>query len=162
MKKLLEEFALAIREHLKINGNFEVKAIIEDIGGIIKYDSFVSEFEPLLIKRGEKFTLFVRPTLSSERENYILLLKLSEMILYAGLLTYNELWINTDISKCKETQEARWLTEALLMPYPLFKKVLDDNVDANNLINTKNIAKYFNVPTSVARSRGVNLGYIKE
>lgn len=47
------------------------------------------------------------------------------------------------------------------MPQEKYKKIMDENTDDRNLVDTKKIAEYFKVSVEAAASRGKALGYLQ-
>ena len=72
-------------------------------------------------------------------------------------MLFRSLYEPTDI---KEIYQANEFATAFLMPKNQYKQIMDEYT-LGNMVNTTQIAKYFDVTISLASQRGQSLGYLK-
>jgi len=164
-QKQINEYADIIHELYNINVPINnIEEVVSKIGGIVKYDSNCSYIE----KSKTGFIIHVEDNSDYKIKNFRVAQQLGKLFLYTNFIEEHELFNNDDEISFKDSYNCEgtinWVNEfalAFLMP----KKEYIDEVYKNtidNIVDTKVLAKHFDVSITTASCRGKRLGILKD
>lgn len=163
-QSLINKYADIIRELYNINVPINnIEEVVSKIGGIVKYDSNCSYIE----KIKASFIIHVEDNTNYQIKNFRVAQQLGKLFLYTNFIEEHELFNNdTILLKDSYYQQGsiNWINEfalAFLMPKNEYIYEVNKNT-TNNIVDTKVLAKHFDVSISAASWRGKRLGILKD
>ena len=159
VNKLADDIRIAYDIENPINN---IEEVVSKIGGIVQYDSDCSYIE----KSKKGFIIHVEDN-NDQIKKFRVAQQLGKLFLYTNFIEEHELFNNdTILLKDSYYQQGsiNWINEfalAFLMP----KKEYTDEVYKNtndNIVDTKVLAKHFDVSISAASWRGKRLGILED
>lgn len=165
INKLTEEIISEYKIRIPITDIYDT---VNRLGGSIeeKYE-LGTMVDGSIQKKDEGFVITVSPFISEGRKNFTVAHELGHLFLHMGYMTNEELWNEQEDEVYYRSGEsaleyqANEFAAALLMPRKEYEEQLDKNTRDDNIVNTAQIAEYFNVSVSAASNRGKFLGYLK-
>ena len=164
IKNLINNISQEIIDIFKIEMPIKnIDAVVEVLGGSIQTDTKL--YNSGILKMGNRFVIIL-PMFTNERHRrFAIAQQLGHLYLHMSRgdmehwnrLKDNTLYEPTDI---KEIYQANEFATAFLMPKNQYKQIMDEYT-LGNMVNTTQIAKYFDVTISLASQRGQSLGYLK-
>ena len=145
----------------------DIDQVIKEMGGEVVENPSLDSFSDGRIRKtgSDTFRIEVSPYQTKERRNFTIAHELGHLFLHMGFCTDSEIWnmqdnISYDRKGNSELEyQSNEFAAALLMPQDKYKQIMDKNTNGN-LVNTAEIAKYFNVSVDAAANRGKWLGYL--
>lgn len=136
-------------------------------GEVIENPSIDSFSDGKVMKTGSNsFRIEVSPFQTRERRNFTIAHELGHLFLHMGFQTNEEIWNQQGYisyyrnGNSELEYQANEFAAALLMPKNEYIRIMYENTNGN-LVNTPEIAKYFNVSVDAASNRGKWLGYLR-
>ena len=143
----------------------DIKKLVSFFGGEIK----VGNSNTPLVKTGRNsFNIYINDWNYPLFRKFYIAARLGDLFLHTNYLSDHDAYLE---SKAMIFKRDNWLTSqadqsnefayGLLMPRFIYEDVLHDNTEGD-VVYTKNIADYFEVPVSAASGRGKRLGLLKD
>lgn len=147
---------------------YDIDQVVNNMGGRVIENPSIDVFsDGRIIKTGQNsFQIEVSPYQTKERRNFTIAHELGHLFLHMGFLTNDAIWdLQTNVSyyrngDSEQEYQSNEFAAALLMPQDEYEHIMDENTDGD-LVNTSEIARYFNVSVDAAANRGKWLGYLK-
>lgn len=145
----------------------DINQVVEKLGGKVEMDVSLFDKDGSVKKLDKGFIIFVSPHQSKQRMNFTIAHELGHLFLHMGYKTNSDRWEQQDDTTyyrsgdSQSEYQANEFAAAFLMPRKSYKKIMDENTNSNDIVNTLEIAKYFDVSVSAASNRGKFLGYLK-
>lgn len=142
----------------------DIDEIVEKLGGTIQRE--VSFSDGTVEKNGEGFRIILSPFQDEKRERFTIAHELGHLFLHMGYRTNEKLWerqsdnIYHRIGNSEKEYQANEFAAAFLMPANKYLEVLKGLV-VDNMVDTSEIANFFNVSVEAASNRGKFLGYLR-
>lgn len=144
-----------------------VDEVVERIGGIVIESDVLSEYSDGFIRKvdDDSFEIVVSSSQPPVRKNFTIAHELGHLFLHMGFLSDSNEWerqTNIFFRKGNSHEEnmANEFAAAFLMPREEYKEIMD-KYTKGNFVDTKKIARYFNVSENAAANRGKWLGYLE-
>lgn len=169
IKNIINEMADAVRRAYSIDGPIKnITMVVKNMGGKIVEDASIDGFSDGRIKKvsNTSFEITVSPYQSEERKNFTIAHELGHLFLHMGYKTDRKKWKAQDNvayyrnGDSELEYQANEFAAAFLMPQDEYKEVMDRNTKGN-MVDTSEVAKYFNVSIDAAANRGKWLGYLR-
>lgn len=143
-----------------------IDAIVVLLGGSVQVEDSFTDGE--VVKEGNSFRISVSPFQDEKRRRFTIAHELGHLFLHMGYLVSEELWERQgDIayhrmgnSNSEKEYQANEFAAAFLMPKKEYLEKMNE-YSRGNVVNTSQIAEYFNVSVDAASNRGKFLGYLK-
>ncbi|MDO5540722.1 MAG: ImmA/IrrE family metallo-endopeptidase [Eubacteriales bacterium] len=142
----------------------DIGEIVEKLGGTIQRE--VSFSDGTVEKNGEGFRIILSPFQDEKRERFTIAHELGHLFLHMGYRTNEKLWerqsnnIYHRIGNSEKEYQANEFAAAFLMPADKYLEVLKD-LAVDDMVDTSEIAEFFNVSVEAASNRGKFLGYLR-
>lgn len=169
-RRTIEEIAHKLYQRAGLNRGFDIKQVVERLGGRIILDksmaSFMNEFDAKIEKSKDNKALFditvsayhtepcLRVSIAHEIGHLLL-----HMVSMAGeedkVIISNEIYNKGDYGV--REWEANEFAEAFLMPHDEFIQVAEET-STEDYYQLKEIAEVFQVPIEEVKARGVKIG----
>lgn len=167
MRNMINDLTEDIIKAFQINVGSDIEEIVEQIGGKIEEDASLLMYDGKIRKDGSNgFIIQVSPFQSQTRRRFTIAHELGHLFLHMGYQIDDDMWENaTDeefnrYGNSELEYEANEFAAALLMPRTEYMNVLGQNTQ-DDVVDTRAIAKYFNVSVEAASTRGRFLGVLK-
>ena len=159
-----------LADDIRMIYNIEIPIInmedaVSKIGGIVKYDSRCYGY---VEKKKNEFTIHVADNKDHRVKKFCVAQQLGKIFLYTDFVLDRNKFFEAEEISFKDSyfkqRSIDWVNEfagAFIMPKDEFKKEVNKHIDGNT-IDTKEIAKYFDVTVSTASWRGKRLGLFKD
>ena len=165
-QSLINKYADIIRELYNINVPVtNIDDIVSKIGGIVKYDSRCYGY---VEKKKNEFIIHVADNKDYRIKNFSVAQQLGKIFLYTDFVLDRNKFFEAKEINFKDSYFKQgsidWANEfagAFIMPKDEFRKEVNKHIDGNT-IDTKEVAKYFDVTVSTASWRGKRLGLFKD
>lgn len=164
-QRLINEYADIIRQLYNINVPInDIEEAVMKIGGIVKYDSNCNYIE----KSKNRFIIHVEENENFQLKKFRVAQQLGKLFLYTNFIEEHKLFDNNDKISFKDSYyqqgSVNWVNEfalAFLMPKNEYIEEVDKNTN-DNIVDTKVLAKHFDVSITNASLRGKRLGILKD
>ncbi|MBS6396657.1 MAG: ImmA/IrrE family metallo-endopeptidase [Clostridiales bacterium] len=169
MKQLINDMAGIIIRLYNIDIPIsDIVHVVNIMGGEVIEDPSIDGFSDGRIRKTSPttFEIAVSPFQTEERRNFTIAHELGHLFLHMGFRTNEEHWRMQDNipyyrnGSSELEYQSNEFAAAFLMPPEKYKQVMDENTEGN-LVNTYEVARYFNVSVDAAANRGKWLGYLK-
>lgn len=146
-----------------------IEELVEKLGGNVVYDNLKFDFS--CIEKTDNNSFLIKINTNDdyfkkyyETENYIKRIiadELGNLFIYMGYQLDNELWKSFSTKKEYHMGYGRRQNfhYSLLMPKNIFTQIIKKYEDENHMINTQDVADYFNVWRADVINRGEMLGF---
>lgn len=170
MRELINDLTQDVIETFKVQIPIvDIESIVKRMGGLVRNDSSMNAYSDGCIRKltgHPKFEIVVSPYQSAARKNFTIAHELGHLFLHMGYMTDEELWAEQDdktyyrSGNSEQEYEANEFAAAFLMPKYQYRSVMDNYTDGD-LVDTGEIARYFNVSVNAASNRGKWLDYLQ-
>lgn len=164
INNLTDEIIRVFSIQIPINN---IDEVVSRMGGRIVEDDKLSGDSDGLIRRTEdSFEIIVSPFQSPTRRNFTIAHELGHLFLHMGYLTNPKIWkkqenkIYNRSGNSEEEYQANQFAGALLMPKKDYIECMKHNTEGR-LVNTLEMASFFNVSLNAASTRGKWLGLLE-
>ena len=146
----------------------DIDDLVRELGGEIKEEENFCDGG--IQKNGDGFIIFLSPFQDEKRRRFTIAHELGHLFLHMGYRINPKLWeaqpehsqYYRNVSDRSEREyQANEFAAALLMPKYEYLKIMKNNIEDGNLVNTQSIANYFNVSVEAASNRGKFLGVLQ-
>ena len=168
----IEQYAEKIHNALELKEDFGIESIVNGLGGKIETGKLspgiwakISDFS---WDNKVKFSITIsNDTITEERKRFSIAHELGHLFIHMDFLDDSkwkencESGINFNRSEASDSRkeiEANTFAAALLMPSNLFRDVVEECTNSDNICDISEVANKFKVSKQSAYYRGVNLG----
>ncbi len=168
LRKKINELAYDILQAYNIGAPIHnIDSIVKKIGGTIEeVDSLGIFSDGRVMKKENRFTIYVPKHQPLQRRNFTIAHELGHLFIHMGYMIDDELWNNSDgvtfdrFGNSEGELQANEFAAAFLMPEDKYKEVMEENSEGNEVYISK-VAEYFHVSIDAAAYRGKWLGLLQ-
>lgn len=141
-----------------------VEAAVNTLGGSLCYSEGISALRTGLVEKQEdSFSITINPVHPVSISNVAIAQALGHLFLHLGYIVDEDVWQRDRKNSnwtLEENLEATAFAMCFMMPEDKYREILD-RVAINNRVPLQKLANFFNVTTSMAMNRGVQLGLLQ-
>ena len=167
IKQLIDDLAMEVLNMCEIKSDaVDIKQLVKKLGGKVNEMDFQNVKTMLEKNHDNKFIINVYKDMNEKTKRYYIAYALGHLLLHSNFLIDHNSYLKEDkISLRREDYFAccqnMYFALSVLMPKNRYKNIVNINTNGN-IVDTKSVAKYFDVTTSMASERGKSLRLLKD